>query len=175
MPTATKPTLASLSSADEADFVAVLGGIFEHSPWIARAAWPERPFASVDALHAAMVRVIDAAPRETRLALIRAHPELAGREAAEGTLTADSTGEQKSAGLDRCTREELARIKDLNGRYREKHGFPFVMAVKGRSKDEIIAALDARLGNSTDEEFERCLAEIAKIGRLRLAALLESA
>lgn len=170
-----KPTLASLGAADEAAFVAALGGVFEHSPWIARAAWPARPFASVDALHAAMVRAIEAAPRETRLALIRAHPELAGKEAAAGTMTEDSVGEQRSAGLDRCTREELARIADLNRRYRDKHGFPFVMAVKGSSKAAILAALEARCGNATEAEFARCLAEIARIGRLRLAALLESA
>lgn len=165
--------LAALSSADREQFVAVLGGIFEHTPWIAEQAWPARPFASVDALHEAMIEVLRGATREKKLALIRAHPELAGKEAAEGTLTADSKGEQASAGLDRCTGEELKKLRELNRAYREKFGFPFVMAVKNRTKHEILGALEARLQGSPEGEFNRCLEEIEKIARLRLAALLE--
>ena len=161
---------AALSSAPKQAFVAALAGIFEHTPWIAEHAYAARPFADVDALHRAMVAALAAAPDEARLALIRAHPELAGKEAAAGTMTAESVGEQASAGLDRCTRDELARLTDLNARYRARHGFPFVIAVKGKSRNDILAALEARLRNETAEEFVRCLDEIAKIARLRLAA-----
>ena len=101
-----------------------------------------------------------------------AHPELAGKEADEGTLTADSKREQAGAGLDRCTAAELARLRDLNRAYHEKFGFPFVMAVKGRTKSEIFAAIEARLQGQRDEEFRRCLEEIGKIGKFRLTALL---
>jgi 2-oxo-4-hydroxy-4-carboxy-5-ureidoimidazoline decarboxylase len=164
-------TLAEINAMDRDAFVRALGGIFEHSPWVAEQAWDARPFASVDALHRAMVAVVERSPRDTQVALVRAHPELAGREAAAGTLTADSTGEQRSAGLDRCTPEELARLRDLNRRYREKFGFPFVMAVRGRSKHEIMEAMAARLGQDAETELAHCLAEIAKITRMRLDAL----
>jgi 2-oxo-4-hydroxy-4-carboxy-5-ureidoimidazoline decarboxylase len=175
MATAMKPPLSleSLSSADRDSFVAALGGVFEHSPWIAEAGWNARPFASVDALHRAMVNALRGAPRERRLALIAAHPELAGKEAAEGTLTADSRGEQASAGLDRCTADELKKLRELNASYREKFGFPFVMAIKNRGKHEILQALQARLEGTPEGEFGRCLEEIEKIARLRLGAMLE--
>ena len=164
--------LRSLSNADRAHFVAVLGGIFEHSPWVAEQAWNARPFASIDALHAAMVDAVRAANAPAQLALICAHPELAGKESAAGTLTQDSFAEQAGAGLDRCTAEELDRLHQLNHAYREKFGFPFVMAVKHRSTHDILAALALRTGHGRDEEFTACLAEIGKIGRLRLNALL---
>ncbi len=166
------PTLDSLSKSDRDTFVSVLGEIFEHSPWVAEQAWSARPFASVDALHKAMLEAMWGAPAEQQLQLIRAHPELAGKEADEGTLTADSKREQAGAGLDRCTAAELARLRDLNRAYHEKFGFPFVMAVKGRTKNEIFAAIEARLQGQRDEEFRRCLEEIGKIGRFRLTALL---
>ncbi len=167
-------TPAALSALPKNEFARVLGGIFEHTSWIAERAYERRPFESVDALHAAMLAALAAAPREAKLALICAHPELAGREAAAGTMTADSVGEQTSAGLDRCSADELARLRAGNAAYREKFGFPFVMAVKGRSRQEILAALAERTGNTRDAEFARCLDEIGKIARLRLDALLES-
>ena len=175
MAKATKPTLSALSSADRAAFVAALGGVFEHSPWIAEAAWAARPFPSVDALHGAMVAVLERATEERKLALIRAHPELAGKEAATGTMTAESVGEQASAGLDRCSPEELRALRSGNRAYHEKFGFPFVMAVKGRSRSEILAALTARIDNTRQVEFGISLEEIVKIARLRLAALLGEA
>ncbi len=152
--------------------MAALGDIFEHTPWIAEGAYAARPFASVDALHRAMVAALAAATPEAKLALIRAHPELAGKEAAAGTLTVDSKDEQSSAGLDRCTADELAQLRDGNRGYREKVGFPFVMAVKHRSKREILDALQARLAGTGGAEFSRCIAEIETIARLRLVALL---
>lgn len=165
-------TLASLSTGDRGYFVAVLGGIFEHSPWVAELAWAARPFASIDALHAAMVEAVRAASQTQQLALIRAHPELAGKEAAAGTLTHDSETEQASAGINHCTAAELGRLRELNHAYREKFGFPFVMAVKHRSRSEILAAIASRVGNTREQEFAACLTEIGKIGRLRLDALL---
>ena len=120
-----------------------------------------------------MVAALAAATAEAKLALICAHPELAGKEAAAGTMTADSAGEQASAGLDRCTPAELEQLRAGNRTYREKFGFPFVMAVKGKTRQDILAALAARAGNPRDVEFARCLDEIGRIARLRLAALFE--
>ena len=167
----TPDTLHTLSYADRAQFVATLGGIFEHSPWVADIAWESRPFSSIDALHAAMVEAVSSASIEAQLALICAHPELAGKEAAAGVLTRESKTEQASAGLDRCTADELARLRTLNKAYREKFGFPFVVAVKQRSKHEILDALASRVGNAREQEFATCLAEIGKIGRFRLEAM----
>jgi 2-oxo-4-hydroxy-4-carboxy-5-ureidoimidazoline decarboxylase len=164
-------TLDDLSKMPQAEFATRLGAIFEHSPWIAEGAWAARPFASVDELHAAMVSVVHAACEADRLALIRAHPELAGKEAASGTLTHDSTNEQRGAGLDQCSAEELARLRGLNAAYREHFGFPFVVAVKGLSRYQIMDAIEARLQNTREAEFSTCLAEIGKIARFRLDAL----
>lgn len=171
----TSPSIADLSALSQADFVARLGDIFEHSPWVAERAWSARPFANLDALHAAMVAAVEAAAEAEQLALIRAHPELAGKEAAAGTLTAASTGEQRGAGLDQCTAAELARLRRLNADYRERFGFPFVIAVKGLGRDDILSALDARLANDRATEFRACLGQIAQIGRFRLQALLGAA
>ena len=166
-----RPSLEALNASTLPAFVQALGGIFEHSPWVAERAWEARPFATVAQLHAAMVAAVEDANRDARLALIRAHPELAGKEAAAGTLTSDSRNEQAGAGLDRCSADELARLRALNRRYREAHGFPFVIAVRGRTRDDILRALEERAGNPTQQEFDRCLAEIAAIGRIRLDSL----
>src|SRR5690349_10838581 len=115
-------TLDDLNAMDEDAFVAALGGVFEHSPWVARDASATRPLASVDALAGALEAAMRAAPRDRRLALIRAHPELAGREARAGELTAESAGEQARAGLDRLTAAEVAALQDLNAAYRERFG-----------------------------------------------------
>lgn len=118
-----------------------------------------------------MSAIVDAADEETKLALIRAHPDLAGRAAIRGGLTAASSEEQASAGLDQCTEEEYARFQSLNGRYRKKFGFPFVMAVRGRNRADILAAFERRLGNGREEEMVTALREIHKIARLRLEAM----
>ena len=167
----TAPSLAALSIASRDEFVRALGGVFEHTLWIAERTWPARPFASVDELHRAMLNALAAASREAKLALICAHPELAGKEAAAGTMTTDSVGEQASAGLDRCTPDEFARLRAHNQTYRDKFGFPFVMAVKGKSRQEILAALASRIGNTREAEFARCIEEIGRIARLRLDAM----
>lgn len=165
-------TLDALSSLSQEAFVERLGNIFEHSPWIARDAWLARPFSSVDALHAAMMRVVDQATDSQRLALISAHPELAGKEAASGNLTTASTDEQRGAGLDQCSAQELHRLRQLNATYRERFGFPFVVAVKGLSRYQIMDAIESRLRNDRDTELATCLREIGKIARFRLDSLL---
>ncbi|MBP6019679.1 MAG: 2-oxo-4-hydroxy-4-carboxy-5-ureidoimidazoline decarboxylase [Burkholderiaceae bacterium] len=168
----TTPSLALLSQADCDSFTAQLGDIFEHSPWVATAAWAQRPFSTVDALHQAMVAAVLAASHDQQLALIQAHPELAGKEAASGTLTNASTAEQRGAGLDQCSNDELARLRALNAAYRTHFGFPFVIAVKGLSRYQIMDAINARLENDAATEFQTSLLEIGKIGRFRLDALL---
>ena len=164
-------TLTELSALPQAEFSQALGAIFEHSPWIPERAWALRPFATVEELHRAMLQVVRTADPAERLALIAAHPELAGKEAAAGTLTDASTHEQRGAGLDQCTADELARLRGLNARYRERFGFPFVIAVKGRSRYQIMDAIEERLHNGRDAEFETCLEQIGHIARFRLDAL----
>ncbi len=160
-----------MRGADKAEFVARYGGIYEHSPWVAERAFERLSAERELTLAEAMARVVDEAGEEKQLALIRAHPDLAGRAAVQGELTAASTGEQASAGIDQCTPEEFARFTELNDRYREKFGFPFVMAVRGSNRHAILAAFEERLANDPAAEFARALAEIHKIARLRLAAL----
>lgn len=151
--------------------MARFGGIFEASPWIAAAAWEHGPYDSVAALHAAMVAIVDGAPRAARRDLIRAHPDLAGKTAVTGTLTAESTREQAAAGLDRLTPAQHARIIELTTAYRERFGFPFVICAREHSADSIIAAAAERLAHDPDGEERTALAEIAKIAALRLADL----
>lgn len=161
-------SLAALNRATRHDFVARLGGIFEHSAWVAEAAWEARPFADVAALHAAMVDAMRAASHQRQLALLRAHPELAGRAMVAGTLTADSTNEQTRSGLTACSPEELALLKDLNTRYNMKFGWPFIAAVKHMDRAGIIRLFSERLESPAADEFEACLANIEKITRWRL-------
>lgn len=168
----TTHALAELSSLNQRQFVDRLEGIFEHSPWVPERSWNQRPFDSVDQLHACMVQVVQHASYEEQKNLICAHPELAGKEAEQGTLTSASTGEQRGAGLDQCSAEELARLRGLNAQYRERFGFPFVIAVKGLSRYQIMDTVKARLNNNTELEFQTCLTEIGKIARFRLDALL---
>lgn len=163
-----------MSVVDKDGFVQRYGGIYEHSAWVAERAWDRlcEPEAT-DTLAHALAQAVDDADDAEKLALIRAHPDLAGRAAVQGDLTAESTGEQASAGIDKCTPEEFARFQDLNERYRQKFGFPFVMAVRDSHRHAILAAFDERLQNDIDTEFARAIKEIHKIARLRLAALEE--
>ena len=165
-------TLSDLNILSEADFIAALGSIFEHSPWIPRRAASRRPFASLDSLHGAMVTAMWAASEDEKLGLLRAHPQLAGKEADAGTLTAHSTAEQDSVGLTRLTPEEKQKIVALNAAYLERHGFPFIIAVKLRTKGQIFAEFERRIANERGEEFTTALSEVGKIARLRLEALL---
>lgn len=162
-------SLDTLNAMSVADFTATLGAIFEHSPWVAERAAAKRPFASVQQLHDAMADAVRGATEDERIALIRAHPELAGRAAVRGELTEESTREQKGAGLDQCSREEFARMQDLNQRYNEKFGFPFVIAVKGHDRHSILDNFSRRLENRRDDEARECIEQIIRIGGFRLA------
>jgi 2-oxo-4-hydroxy-4-carboxy-5-ureidoimidazoline decarboxylase len=173
--TMTRLTLADLDAMDEDAFAAALGGVFEHSPWVARDAYARRPFASLDALAGALAAAMRAAPRERQLALIRAHPELAGREARAGELTEASTSEQSRAGLDRLSADEVHALEDLNRSYRERFGFPLVVCVREHTKDSIVAWGRARLRHTPDAEITTALGEIAKIAGLRLRDLVADA
>jgi 2-oxo-4-hydroxy-4-carboxy-5-ureidoimidazoline decarboxylase len=162
--------IESLNRMEQPEFVARLAGIYEHSPWVAERAFAARPFKGVESLHAAMQAAMLAGTAEEKLALIRAHPELLGKlEAAR--LTQSSRAEQAGAGLDRCTPEEKSRMQALNTSYREKFGFPFIVAVKGLDWAGIIARMHARLPNTREREIETALAEIGRIARFRLEAL----
>lgn len=163
------PTLAELSTASQAAFVQALDGIYEHSPWVAERAWAARPFATVEALRAALAAAVAGAGQVDQLSLIRAHPELAGRAAVRGELAELSRQEQGSAGLDRCSPDEFARLTCLNAEYRAKFGFPFIIAVRCHTRANIIDALARRLANSVDEEFWECLGEIDRIAAIRLS------
>ena len=156
-------------------FVARFGGVFEHSPWIAERAFDRGLAADADSaegLHARLCRECRAADRAAQLGVVVAHPDLAGRLALAGALTADSTAEQASAGLDKCTPAELARFTELNDAYKARFGFPFIMAVKGRSRAEILAAFERRVAHTPDEEFETALGQIERIALLRLKDML---
>ena len=168
-------TLAELNAMPAADFTARLGAIFEHSPWVAERAAARRPFASVAQLHAAMADAVRSASEDERLRLIRAHPELAGKAAVRGELTDESTREQKGAGLDQCNVEEFERMQDLNRRYNEKFGFPFVIAVKGHDRHSILKHFAQRLENARDVEAAECIEQIIRIGGFRLGDLVTEA
>jgi N-carbamoyl-L-amino-acid hydrolase len=173
------PALAALNALDEPGFVAALDGVYEHSPWVAREAFARRPadgFVHVAALKRALVEAVRAAPREAQLALLRAHPELAGKAMVRGTLTADSTQEQGAAGLTACSPEEFQRLQQLNAEYGARFGWPFILAVRGPrggigtglSRAEIIGTFARRLEQPADVEFAECLRQVHRIAELRL-------
>jgi len=168
-----KISLSSLNQFNREQFIESLGGIFEHSPWVADLVYEYRPFDSKDLLHQTMVEIVKQSPEFQRMALICNHPELAGKESDEGTLTEDSQKEQSRAGLDQCTAAELKQLRSLNNSYRAKFDLPFVIAVTGLNKSQIIAAIGSRLKNSAGDEFEISINEIAKIGMIRLNALID--
>ena len=165
-------TLAEINAMDQASFVAALGGIYEHSPWVAERAFGDRPFANVGALHAAMDAAVARAPDSEKLALLRAHPELAGRAAVRGELTADSTKEQSGAGLAQCSPAEFALLTDYNTRYNAKFGFPFILAVKGYDRAGIIREFARRVEQDRATEFTECLVQVGRITRGRLNVLV---
>jgi 2-oxo-4-hydroxy-4-carboxy-5-ureidoimidazoline decarboxylase len=167
------PTLADVNALDRDAFVRALGDVFEHSSWIAERAFAARPFASVDALHDTMAAAMRTASRDEQLRLIRAHPELAGRAVVRNELTPDSKSEQAGAGLASCSPQEYARLVELNARYNAKFGFPFILAVKGYDRAGVIAEFARRIGRDPDAEFAEALAQIERIARSRLRALLE--
>ena len=162
-----------INHSDPTHFVELLGAIFEHSPWVAELVYPQRPFTSRGELHQVMTDAVKRAPEVQRMALLCQHPELAGREADAGTLTDDSKREQAGAGLNQCTAEELLTIKSLNQAYHTRFGFPFIIAVTGLDKFQIIAAMEKRLNNSVEIEFDTAIGEVEKIARIRIDALID--
>ncbi|MBX8813616.1 2-oxo-4-hydroxy-4-carboxy-5-ureidoimidazoline decarboxylase [Pseudochrobactrum algeriensis] len=171
--------LQELNDRPETDFVSALGGVFEHSPWVAEAVAGGRPFASVSALHQAMVQAVEKAGVTKQLALIRAHPDLAGKAARAGHLTDASTSEQKGAGLDRLDDAEYERFHSLNDAYKQRFDFPFILAVrgfdgKGHDKHSILASFETRLQNTPEQEISEALRQIARIAELRLGDMLTS-
>ncbi len=170
-----KVALADLNAADEAGFMAALGDVYEHAPWVAQAASSQRPFATLAALHSAMLAAVRAAAAEQQLALIKGHPDLAGKAARAGAMTADSKAEQVSAGLDRLSEAEFAQFHRLNNAYREKFGIPFIICARRHSKDSILQQFERRLQSNMAAETETALGEIFRITALRLDQRLEAA
>ena len=162
------PKLAELNALDRAEFTRIVGPVFEHSPWIAARTAAQRPFASCEALHAALIATVAKATDEEKLSLIRAHPDLIG----DAHLTAASQAEQAGAGLFDATAEEAAQFREYNRQYRERFGFPFVICARLNKKEAIAQAFPVRLRNSRPQEMETALQEISKIAELRLKDLI---
>ena len=158
-----------VADADHARFTATYGHLFDHSPWVVERAWQQAPFADAKALHKAILLVLCSASEDERLALARAHPELADKVAMAKGLTDDSAKEQASAGLDRLSAEEYALFHDLNRAYRERFGFPFIICVKLNDKDSILAAMRRRLEHTAQQELDEAMTQVGLIGQLRLA------
>ena len=165
-------SLAELNKMDKSSFVSRLGWIYEHSPWVAEKAWEHRPFADLEALHAAMFAVVLDAPEEKRLALIQGHPDLAGRVAKLEQLTDASHREQIEAGLDKLTPDLATELDHRNNAYREKFGFPFVICARLNDVNMILASMAVRLKHDPAGEVALALEEISKIARLRLIDII---
>ncbi|MGB7156846.1 MAG: 2-oxo-4-hydroxy-4-carboxy-5-ureidoimidazoline decarboxylase [Tepidisphaeraceae bacterium] len=168
-----RTTLDNLNAMDESQFVATVGHVFEHSPWIARRTYPNRPFASVESLHEKLVATVRVSDEAEKLGLIRAHPDLVGKMAREGDLTRESTAEQRAAGLTALSPDEVRLFNRYNAEYRERFGFPFVICARENRKGAILAAFPVRLKNNPGQEMDTALTEIAKIARLRLIDAIE--
>ena len=164
-------TVEDLSAAGCEAFVSALGAIFEASPWVPERAWHRRPFGSLEALHQAMMAEVSASSVDEQLALLRAHPDLGTR----AQMTAASVGEQAGAGLDRLTASEFDRLRELNTAYRDKFGFPFLLAVRGSTKHDVLAALAARLPATMDQELAEALRQVSRIAWFRLQDLVTRA
>ena len=161
-------TLEQLNAATQAEFTALLDGTYEHSPWIAEAAWAKRPFASLAAMKLALVQALRDAGLDAQLALIRAHPELAGKAAMRMELTEASQTEQAGAGLDQCSPGEFETLTRLNAEYTRRFGMPFILAVRGHTRGSIIENLQRRLQGDAAGEFAEALRQIERIALLRL-------
>lgn len=157
-------TIEELNSLDQDRFVEAVGWVFEHSPWVAARAWAQRPFAGIDVLHQAMVEQVEAARLDEQVALLRAHPDLGTR----ANISAASTAEQTAAGLNGLSPEEFERLHRLNEAYRDQFGFPFLLAVKGSTKYDVLQALEQRLQASPEDERREALRQVHRIARFRL-------
>ncbi|MGL4402051.1 MAG: 2-oxo-4-hydroxy-4-carboxy-5-ureidoimidazoline decarboxylase [Luteolibacter sp.] len=165
-------SLTQLNAASDEDFVTALGGIYEHSDWIPRKLLDRRPVSNPESLRLAMREVVENATEAEKLVLIRAHPDLAGKLAKVGKLTAESAREQNGLGLDRLSDEEYEIFQNRNDRYRTKFGFPFIICARLTTKQGVIEAFDLRLGNSCEIEIEEALKQIHEIARLRVEDLV---
>jgi OHCU decarboxylase len=161
-------TISELNNLDRTVFITSIGWIFEQSPWVAERAWQDKPFESILDLHRALIRAVESATVDEQLTLIRAHPDLGSR----ARMTSASTREQAGAGLNTLTPEEFARLQSLNSAYRGRFGFPFLFAVKGSTKYDVLEALEERLTASEDEEFLVALEQVYRIARFRLEELI---
>jgi OHCU decarboxylase len=165
-------TIAEINSLACAEFVHVIGPVFEHSPWIAETAWKQRPFADFENLRRVLCETVKNSSAEKQLALIRAHPDLVGRAALAGTLTHESAGEQADAGLNRLPPDEIALFQKQNAAYKNQFGFPFVICARLNKKAAILHGFERRLKNSRAQEIKTALEEIFKIAELRLRDLI---
>ncbi len=162
------------STLDRDAFVAAFADVYEHSPWVAETVYQagvDETLDDIEVLHNRLSQAMLAADHDTQLALVNAHPDLAGKAAVRGELTASSTSEQAGAGIHECTPEEFARFTELNEAYKARFGFPFIMAVKGRNQHQSLASLGERIHSEPEQEFARALAEINKIALFRLQAM----
>lgn len=166
-------TLDEFNRATPAEFSRAFGPVYEHSPWVAERACVRRPFGSLIDLHLALYGAVQAASEVEKLALIRAHPELAGREARDNALTRTSASEQAAAGLGALSGDEASELSRLNAAYRSAFGFPFVICARLNRKDAILGTLRARLSNTREQEIANALAQIGEIARLRLSDLVD--
>ena len=174
--TARFPTPLPSSMGRDA-FIARFGGVYEHSPWVAERTFDRGPGPEADTaegLAALMADTMRAASREEQMALIRAHPDLAGKAAVAGELTDASRSEQAGAGLDQCTKAEFDEFQRLNAAYGQKFGFPFILAVAGKTRNDILHAFRQRLGNDVESEFAEALKQVDRIARFRLTAMAEA-
>ena len=165
-------SIHALNALTQTDFVACLSDIYEHSPWLAECADWQRPFASVASLAAAMQACVERADQGAQLALIRVHPELTGKLAMRGELTTSSQAEQAAAGLNNCTEAEFTALSQLNHTYQQKFNFPFIVAVRGMNRIDIISAMTQRLTHTTEQEIDAALRQIGRIAQFRLNDLI---
>lgn len=164
--------IAEINGLTTVEFIGRFGGVYEHSSWVAGQVADRRPFKTRDALVAAMRAAVDAASDVRKLELIQAHPDLAGKLARAGKLTAESTGEQSGLGLDRLSDTEYARFSELNERYRARFGFPFIICARMTTREGVVAAFEERLGHDTETEIAEALHQIHHIARLRIEDLV---
>ncbi len=170
-----KVNIETVNGMSQSEFCAAFGDIFEHSQWIANRAFDQHPFASVAELHAVMVSVVDSSSNVEKLSLLRSHPELAGREAQAGALTSASTSEQASVGFNALSKDEIVEIARLNIEYQARFGFPFIIAVRQSTKEDIFRNWNDRLTNSEDDEANTALKQVYIIAQLRLEEMLNTA
>lgn len=162
-------TIDQLNACDREAFIAAVGWVFEHSPWVAERAWPRRPFQSKAALLAGMVDVMMSASHDEQLTLLRAHPDLGSR----ARMSDASVGEQAGAGLDRLTADQYRQLTTLNATYRERFGFPFLLAVKGSTARDILDSLARRVSRDSDAEWQEALTQVSRIAALRLDSTID--